>query len=164
MRARIPRTVVMMAAVIEADQTAAPAELAAGIGQTEKVSFNRRFVMSHGRVRFNPGSRNPEIERPSLGARMKMVYAPMQEYSEEELAWAQDGDAAQRHSFERPFPDRRRRRMKIRSLHRMRERGKAVPPTIESEPWTLPPEVQPRRAQRAQSTGGGWSVRSYEPL
>jgi len=125
MRARIPRTVVMMAAVIEADQTAAPAELAAGIGQTEEVSFNRRFVMSHGRVRFNPGSRNPEIERP--------------------------------------FPDRRRR-MKIRSLHRMRERGKAVPPTIESEPWTLPPEVQPRRAQRAQSTGGGWSVRSYEPL
>ena len=42
----------------------APAEVRAGVGREESLSFNRRFLMKDGTVRFNPGKMNPEIVQP----------------------------------------------------------------------------------------------------
>jgi neutral ceramidase len=39
--------------------------LSAGAGEQLGLSFNRRFHMKDGTVRFNPGRRNPEIVRPA---------------------------------------------------------------------------------------------------
>jgi neutral ceramidase len=41
-----------------------PAEAQAGTGREESLSFNRRFLMKDGTVRFNPGKLNPEIVQP----------------------------------------------------------------------------------------------------
>jgi len=40
-------------------------KLSAGIGEQLGLSFNRRFHMKDGTVRFNPGRRNPDIVRPA---------------------------------------------------------------------------------------------------
>jgi len=50
-------------AVAKADAAAAPVRLAAGSAEQKGLSFNRRFHMKDGRVRFNPGVLNPDIVR-----------------------------------------------------------------------------------------------------
>jgi hypothetical protein len=52
-------------AVGKAAQALAPVALRAGIVRTEGVTFNRRFHMKDGSVRFNPGVLNPDIVRPA---------------------------------------------------------------------------------------------------
>ena len=74
-----------------------------------------------------------------LTMRSEFVYAPLQEYSAAELAWANDDHAKPLHK-ESAFLERRRR-LKIRSLERLR-RTEAVAPTVEREGWKLPVEVQ----------------------
>jgi neutral ceramidase len=108
-----------------------------------------------------------KIDNPSLAARSEYVYAPLQQYTSEELAWAKRHYQAERSanplsgnektiSFEenpefiykeKPFLTRRRS-VKIRSLERMRQTGEAIPPTIGKGPWTIPLEVQVFRIGR----------------
>lgn len=83
--------------------------------------------------------RQEAVAAPALGASSEVVYAPLQAYSEAELIWAEDSEAASKYGETGLF--QLRRPMKIRSLQRIRQ-TEAVPPTIESEPWTLPVEVQ----------------------
>ena len=54
----------MVEAIKKAKENAKPVEMIAGIGQAEGISFNRRFLMTDGHVRFNPGRLNPDIVRP----------------------------------------------------------------------------------------------------
>lgn len=51
------------AAIAKAKAAAVPATLHAGIGEQLGLSFNRRFHMKDGTVRFNPGKLNPNIVR-----------------------------------------------------------------------------------------------------
>lgn len=241
-------------AVADADAAAVPVRLQAAVGEAKGISFNRRFYMKNGRVRFNPGVGNPDIvrpagpvdpevhtlmlrresgggafagltvfanhldtvgetefsadypyylaealretfgedfisvfgtgtcgdinhidvhggpgqsgheavtkptgeklgavvreaskrltdvETPSLAARSTYVYAPLQDYTPEELAWARSETEKPLYA-ERPFLQGMRRR-KILSLEEMRKSGEATPPTVGTEPWTLPLEVQ----------------------
>jgi len=48
-------------AIREADGAVRPIQLEAGIVQQHGLSFNRRFHMKNGTVRFNPGVSNPDI-------------------------------------------------------------------------------------------------------
>ena len=50
-------------AVVEAKASLRPVEIAAGVGSEKRLSFNRRFHMTSGPVRFNPGVLNPNIVR-----------------------------------------------------------------------------------------------------
>jgi hypothetical protein len=50
-------------AVIEAARTAAPVRIRHGVASEGRLSFNRRFHMKEGGVRFNPGQLNPAIVR-----------------------------------------------------------------------------------------------------
>ena len=52
-------------AIAAADAAAAPVRLAAGSAEQTGLSFNRRFHMKEGPVRFNPGPLNPDIVRPA---------------------------------------------------------------------------------------------------
>jgi neutral ceramidase len=74
-----------------------------------------------------------------LSMRSQFVYAPLQEYTQAELSWANDESAKALHK-ESAFLERRRR-LKIRSLERLR-RTEAIAPTVEREGWKLPLEVQ----------------------
>ena len=47
----------------EAQAAAVPTKLQAGNGNEQRLSFNRRFLMKDGSVRFNPGQLNPNIVR-----------------------------------------------------------------------------------------------------
>ena len=47
----------------EAADAAGPVRLAAGTAEQQGLSFNRRFHMKDGTVRFNPGMKNPDIVR-----------------------------------------------------------------------------------------------------
>ncbi|MGB4400434.1 MAG: neutral/alkaline non-lysosomal ceramidase N-terminal domain-containing protein [Daejeonella sp.] len=79
-------------------------------------------------------------ERTSfLSMRSQFVYAPLQEYTSAELTWANNESAKPLHN-ESAFLERRRR-LKIRSLERLR-RTEAIAPTVEREGWKLPLEVQ----------------------
>ena len=241
-------------AAIEASKTAIPVNLESGTGIAEDISFNRRFIMKDGRVRFNPGVGNPNAIRsegpndpevgilfmrsasdnrpiasltgfanhtdtvggtefsadypfylaralnvafgddfisiflqgasgninhidvvagshqegsgtvtqrigeklafvvreeisslkksayPSLAVRSEVVYAPLQQYTEEELHWALNEDREPLYE-ERPFLQNVRAR-KIRWLEDMKNNGEAIPPTAGTGPWTLPLEVQ----------------------
>lgn len=49
--------------VAQADAAAKPVRLAAGSAEQKGLSFNRRFHMKDGTVRFNPGALNPDIVR-----------------------------------------------------------------------------------------------------
>lgn len=49
----------------QAAKSAWPVELKSAIGEERRVSFNRRFHMKDGSVRFNPGRKNPDIIRPA---------------------------------------------------------------------------------------------------
>ncbi len=50
-------------AIQRADAGAQPVRLEAGVTQQQGLSFNRRFHMKDGSVRFNPGVLNPDIVR-----------------------------------------------------------------------------------------------------
>ncbi len=50
-------------AVKEADAQVRPVQAQAGVTQQQGLSFNRRFHMKDGTVRFNPGVLNPDIVR-----------------------------------------------------------------------------------------------------
>ena len=49
--------------IAQADAAAKPVRPAAGLAQQRGLSFNRRFHMKDGTVRFNPGVLNPDIVR-----------------------------------------------------------------------------------------------------
>ncbi|HEY3969357.1 MAG TPA: neutral/alkaline non-lysosomal ceramidase N-terminal domain-containing protein, partial [Planctomycetaceae bacterium] len=51
-------------AISQAHAAAQPVDLRTGIAQQRGLSFNRRFHMKDGSVRFNPGKLNPDIIRP----------------------------------------------------------------------------------------------------
>ncbi len=68
-----------------------------------------------------------------------IVYAPLQHFTQKELEWAHQEEAPPLY-VESAFLERRRR-LKIRSLERMR-RTEAIPPTIGERPWKIPLEVQ----------------------
>ncbi|HEX6964018.1 MAG TPA: neutral/alkaline non-lysosomal ceramidase N-terminal domain-containing protein [Lacipirellula sp.] len=53
------------AAVSQAHENLRPVKLSAGVVREERLSFNRRFHMKDGGVRFNPGQLNPDIIRPA---------------------------------------------------------------------------------------------------
>ncbi|MBI1901982.1 MAG: neutral/alkaline non-lysosomal ceramidase N-terminal domain-containing protein [Planctomycetia bacterium] len=55
----------LVEAIRTAQKNARPAKLSAGAGQESRLSFNRRFHMKDGTVRFNPGALNPDIIRPA---------------------------------------------------------------------------------------------------
>ncbi len=52
-------------AITQADAAAKPVRLKAGVAEQRDLSFNRRFHMKDGTVRFNPGVLNPNIVRPA---------------------------------------------------------------------------------------------------
>jgi neutral ceramidase len=52
-------------AVKQAYGMCAPGVLRAGVAEQTGLSFNRRYHMKNGQVRFNPGQLNPEIVRPA---------------------------------------------------------------------------------------------------
>ena len=52
-------------AIVEADKQVRETEFVSGIGEAYGLSFNRRFLMTNGRVRFNPGTLNPKIVKPA---------------------------------------------------------------------------------------------------
>jgi hypothetical protein len=53
----------LTAAIVEANATLHPVQLHAGFAHEKRLSFNRRFHMRDGTVRFNPGVLNPDIIR-----------------------------------------------------------------------------------------------------
>jgi len=59
--------------ISQANKKAKPVQLKAGAAEQQNLSFNRRFHMKNGTVRFNPGVMNPDIVRvagpidPELG-------------------------------------------------------------------------------------------------
>jgi neutral ceramidase len=64
----------IVAAIARANAALEPVQLEAGYAREDRVSFNRRFHMKDGTVRFNPGPLNPDIIRlagpidPQVGA------------------------------------------------------------------------------------------------
>lgn len=77
---------------------------------------------------------------PQLSVRSKFIYAPLQQYTEEELRWAQQEERSPLYN-QRSFLEFRRM-LKIRSLEKMQRTGEAIPPTSGTGPWTLPVEIQ----------------------
>jgi len=55
----------IVASVVEANSKLQPVELKSGYADETRLSFNRRFHMKDGTVRFNPGELNPGIIRPA---------------------------------------------------------------------------------------------------
>jgi hypothetical protein len=51
--------------IVDAQTDLRPAELCADMTTLEGVAFNRRYWMTNGTVRFNPGQLNPKIVRPA---------------------------------------------------------------------------------------------------
>lgn len=54
----------MTEAIVTAMENTRETEFFTGISRVDGLAFNRRFLMTDGRVRFNPGIRNPRIVRP----------------------------------------------------------------------------------------------------
>jgi hypothetical protein len=55
----------LVAAIAQAKAGAGPIRLLSGtVHQQETISFNRRYLMKDGTIRFNPGFLNPDIVRP----------------------------------------------------------------------------------------------------
>jgi len=81
-----------------------------------------------------------KVENPVLAGEAEFVYAPLQQFSEKELEWALP--EVQDSLYNESAFLTRRRAVKIRSLHRMRQTGEAIPPTIGEGPWIIPLEVQ----------------------
>ncbi len=53
----------LVEAIQQAKQKMLPMRIEAGVAEQQGLSFNRRFHMKDGTVRFNPGVLNPEIEK-----------------------------------------------------------------------------------------------------
>jgi hypothetical protein len=53
----------LVGVIRQADKAAQPVQIDAGIAEENRLSFNRRFHMKDGSVRFNPGQQNPDIIR-----------------------------------------------------------------------------------------------------
>ncbi len=53
----------IVAAIVEAKSSLQPVEITSGYAHEDRLSFNRRFHMKDGSVRFNPGELNPNIVR-----------------------------------------------------------------------------------------------------
>jgi hypothetical protein len=53
----------LVSAIVDANKNAAPATITPGVEMLREASFNRRFHMKDGSVRFNPGRKNPDIIR-----------------------------------------------------------------------------------------------------
>ena len=80
---------------------------------------------------------------PNLKIVSRVIYLPLQDYTEEELQWSGEKKAS-------PYPERAfmeaRRRLKISvwgvqpPLEQLRLH-EAVPPTVSGEPWLLPVEI-----------------------
>ena len=51
--------------ITKANAAVKPVQLEAGVAEQQDLSFNRRFYMKDGPVRFNPGVLNPDIVRPA---------------------------------------------------------------------------------------------------
>ena len=51
--------------IARAQDALRPVKIQAGVGKQTGLSFNRRFHMKKGPVRFNPGKLNPDIVRPA---------------------------------------------------------------------------------------------------
>ncbi|UCF17006.1 MAG: sugar phosphate isomerase/epimerase, partial [Phycisphaerales bacterium] len=51
--------------ITQAEAAAKPVRLEAGVTEQQGLSFNRRFHMKNGTVRFNPGVLNPDIIQPA---------------------------------------------------------------------------------------------------
>lgn len=51
--------------VVRAKAAARPVQIEVGVAVEKRLSFNRRFHMKDGTVRFNPGQQNPDIVRPA---------------------------------------------------------------------------------------------------
>lgn len=51
--------------ITEANASTKPVRMEAGVAEQRDLSFNRRFHMKDGSVRFNPGVLNPDIVRPA---------------------------------------------------------------------------------------------------
>ena len=79
-------------------------------------------------------------EKIELKAISSYVFAPLQDFTEKELAWATA------HPLDSIYSERSfytfRRSSKIRSLQRMRETAEAIPPSVSGASWTLPLLVQ----------------------
>ncbi len=52
-------------AIIKAAGNTGEVDIVSGTGQAPGISFNRRYLMTDGRVRFNPGRNNPDIVMPA---------------------------------------------------------------------------------------------------
>lgn len=109
-------------------------------GQRGRDAVTRRVGETLARVVVEESTRLQAVRDPSLEVRSTFVYAPLQEYTAEELAWARS-DSMKPLYQERESQQMFRRR-KILSLERMRANGAAIPPTVGTEPWRLPLEVQ----------------------
>ncbi|MGQ9619777.1 MAG: neutral/alkaline non-lysosomal ceramidase N-terminal domain-containing protein [Bacteroidales bacterium] len=55
----------MTDALVSANDRLQKVAIKTGIGQATGISFNRRYLMTDGRVRMNPGRMNPKIVRPA---------------------------------------------------------------------------------------------------
>jgi hypothetical protein len=55
----------LVEAIAQAQAGAQPVKLLAGVAEQRGLSFNRRFHMKDGSVRFNPGKLNPDIVKPA---------------------------------------------------------------------------------------------------
>lgn len=55
----------MTEAIVLATKNQQEVEIVSGKGNAPGISFNRRYLMTDGRVRFNPGRQNPGIVRPA---------------------------------------------------------------------------------------------------
>ena len=111
-----------------------------GPGQKGHEAVTRRIGETLGRVVREEVQRARPVRHPSLDVRSEYVYAPLQEYTDAELAWAKSG------STEPFYPERESqqavRRRKILVLEELRRSGAAIPPTVGTERWRLPLEVQ----------------------
>ena len=54
----------MIESIVIANNRLQEAEITGGVGYAPGISFNRRYLMTDGRVRFNPGNLNPKNVRP----------------------------------------------------------------------------------------------------
>lgn len=88
-------------------------------------------------------AQNSKINIPDFEVLSKVIYLPLQDYSEEELEWSKSGPPG--FYSERPFLEQRRR-LKISEwgvqppLEQLRLR-EAIPPSVSGEPWRLPVEI-----------------------
>lgn len=89
------------------------------------------------------------VRNAETGLRSEIVYVPLQSFSDRELKWALSRNKPDSLFNENPYAHYHeipfltiRRAVKIRHLYLMQRTGEAIPPTIGTEPWHLPLEVQ----------------------